>query len=181
MLKTTPPSKGLLFFSVLYRADLYSFSFFEERISSLFGPCIRFKPQFNPLKSYYQKEMGEDGPIERFFFVCTTSMPREFLLSTKILGLDWELEWSVESKRKVNVDVGFISLENFILATTKSFSHRIYLGQNIYGDLTYLTQNGSYQSLPWTYPDYRDEEKMEFFNWCRSMIPFHNESRNFEK
>ena len=170
MLITNPPSKGLLFFSVLYRADLYSFSVLEEKISALFGSCIRFKPQYNPLMTYYEKEMGQGEELERYFFVCTAPVPREFLLSTKLLSLEWEREWSEDSKRRVNVDVGFIALENFILATTKSFSHRVYLGQNIYGDLTYLTQNAMYSTLPWTYPDYRDEEKLEFFNWCRSFL-----------
>jgi hypothetical protein len=170
MLTTTSPGPGLLFFSFLYRADLFSYELFEDRIKSLFGDCMRFKPLFNPLTQYYEKEMGEGLPLERYFFVATSPLPREFLLSTKLLSLDWEKEWSVDGKRHVNVDIGFIAPENFILATTKSFSHRIYLGQNIYGDLTYLTQSSTYSLLPWTYPDYKDQEKLDFFNWCRSFL-----------
>lgn len=170
MLQTCPPSHGLLFFSFLFREDLFTFKTFEDRIRSLYGDPIRFKPQFNPLIPYYEKEMGVGCPLERYFFVSPHLQPREFLLSNKILSLNWEQEWSVDQKRHVNVDVGFISLENMILATTKSFSHRVYLGQSIYADLTYIAQDGSFNVLPWTYPDYKDQEKIEFFNWCRSFI-----------
>ena len=70
----------------------------------------------------------------------------------------------------VNVDIGFLSAENFILATTKNYAHRIYLGQNIFADLTYQCLDGSFRSLPWTYPDFQDEKKIEFLTWCRSFL-----------
>ena len=170
MLNPSPPSHGLLFFSVLFRSDLFSFNTIEDRIAQLYGEAIRFKPKFNPLVSYYEKEMGIGSPLERYFFVSPDPKPREFLLSTKLLSLNWERDWSVDQKRQVNIDVGFISLENLILATTKNFSHRVYLGQSIYADLTYVAQDGTFNVLPWTYPDYKDQEKIDFFNWCRSFI-----------
>lgn len=70
----------------------------------------------------------------------------------------------------VNADIGFLSLENFILATTKNFSHRVFLGQSIFGDLTYYFHLGELQTFPWTYPDYVDEEKKNFFTWGRGFL-----------
>jgi hypothetical protein len=66
--------------------------------------------------------------------------------------------------------VGFLSLENFILATTKNYSHRVFLGQGIFADLTYQFHNGALETFPWTYPDYLDEKKREFFTWARSYL-----------
>jgi hypothetical protein len=56
--------------------------------------------------------------------------------------------------RRINIDPGYIASAKFILATAKDYSHRIYLGDGIYGDLTLMFQKGSFRTLPWTYPDY---------------------------
>ena len=49
-------------------------------------------------------------------------------------------------------------LENLVLATGKSQAHRIYLGEGVFGDLTLIFRKGTYQPLPWTYPDYASRE-----------------------
>lgn len=168
MLKTEKPSEGLLFFGFLYRADLFSEELFIQRVEKLVGKLFSYRPEFNPLAAYYSKEMGE--PLKRVFLVTTQTYPREFLLTNKLLTLDWEQEWSAGGKRMVNVDIGLISAENFLLATTKNYSHRVFLGQNIFADLTYHSVESKFQILPWTYPDFKDQSKIDFFNWCRSYL-----------
>ncbi len=170
MLKLETPSQGLLFFGLLYRSDLFTQEYLLQKVESLYGKQISFTPKFNPLAAYYSKEMGEENLLKRIFFVSSGAFPREFLLTTKLLSLEWEAEWAQEGKRMVNVDVGFLSAENFILATTKNYSHRIFLGQNIFADLTYQCQEGQFQALPWTYPDFKDQEKIEFLSWCRTFL-----------
>lgn len=170
MLTPQVPSKGLLFFGVLYRDDLFNSEFFAQKLESLYGKMISTTPKFNPLAGYYAKEMGDEARLKRTFFVSTETFPREFLLTTKLLSLDWEREWSQDHKRMVNVDLGFLTAENFLLATTKNYSHRVFLGQNIFADLTYQCVEGSFQTLPWTYPDFKDQEKIDFFTWCRSYL-----------
>ncbi len=54
-----------------------------------------------------------------------------------------------------------------VLATTKSYDHRAYLGEGIYAELTYRYRQGSYRPLEWTYPDYRQESAIRFFNDVR--------------
>lgn len=168
MLKINQPPHGLLFLSFLYRNDIFNpenlTSFCEQEL----GPGFVLFPEKNPLVQYYSKEMGEN--LSRLFFLTSKSFPREFLLSTKLLALGWEKSWAKEGKRLVNVDVGFLSAENFILATTKNYAHRVYLGQGIFADLTYFFSEGEFKTLPWTYPDYVDSQKIEFFTWGRSFL-----------
>ena len=168
MLKTESPSPGLLFGSFLFRSDLHDQSSFLSFWEKRFGDSLSFVPSQNPLISYYSKEMG--APLSRIFFLTKEKFPREFLLSTKLEALVWERNWSVDGKRMVNVDIGLLSLENFILATTKNYSHRIFLGQNIFADLTYQFQQKAFHNLPWTYPDFADDEKKEFFLRGRSYL-----------
>jgi hypothetical protein len=168
MLNTEQASQGLLFASFLYRKDLFSDEELTKFWEGMFGPSFGLIPVTNPLSNYYAKEMGE--PLARKFFVTSKTFPREFLLSTKLQSMIWERNWADQNNRRVNVDIGFLTPENFILATTKNYSHRIYLGQNIFADLTYHFHQGAFQTLPWTYPDYLDEEKIQFFTWTRSYL-----------
>ena len=59
--------------------------------------------------------------------------------------------------RKVNIDPGYLTAAQFILATGKDYSHRLYLGDGIYGDLALIFQKGVFRPLPWTYPDYASQ------------------------
>jgi len=168
MLETESPNPGLIFAGFLYREDKFNSSFLSTFWEERFGPSLAFVPTFNPLVSYYSKEMGE--PLARIFFLTTKRFPREYLLSTKLEAIGWEKNWAHEGRRMVNVDIGLLSLENFILATTKNYSHRIFIGQNIFADLTYQFQNKTFHNLPWTYPDFIDDEKKEFFTRGRSYL-----------
>ncbi len=67
-----------------------------------------------------------------------------------------------DGKRQVNLDPGILSEERLILATGKNYTHRIYLRNGIYGDLTLIYGKGSYRTLPWTYPDYSDPRLIHF-------------------
>lgn len=165
MLETLRTPPGLLFASYLYRHDLFTQQQLSEHWTQIFGPAAVFVPLNNPLIPYYQKEMGE--PLSRFFVMSDQLYPRDELLQTKLLSLNWEKQWSVEGKRQVNVDIGFLSAENFILATTKNYSHRVFLGQDIFADLTFQFQKGAFHSFPWTYPDYLDETKIQFLTLQR--------------
>jgi hypothetical protein len=75
--------------------------------------------------------------------------------------------YAVEGRRSVNVDPGYIALEQIVLGTTKGYSHRIYLGHGIFADLTLVYENGTYRTLPWTYPDYGSKELISLFNGWR--------------
>lgn len=168
MLKPTEASHGLVFGSFLYRRDLFSPEKLAEFWEQSLGKSFSLVPEHNPLNDYYSREMGSE--LSRIFFLTTKTFPREFLLSTKLQSLEWEKSWAVDEKRMVNVDIGFLCLENFLLATTKNYSHRIYLGQNIFSDLTYYFHQGELQTLPWTYPDFLDPKKKEFLTWGRSFL-----------
>lgn len=168
MLFPTSPTHGLLFGSFLYREDLHETSELQKIWEGEFGQSFKLLPANNPLNSYYEKEMGT--PLSRFFVITATAYPREFLLSSKLLALEWERKWAISGKRMVNLDTGILTLENFLLATTKNYSHRVYIGQNIFADLTYQFVQGQFQVFPWTYPDFQDEEKIKFFTWCRNYL-----------
>jgi hypothetical protein len=162
------PNPVQCFISVMFRDDECMESA-EERMKEILGSIEDRKgPAPFHQTDYYEKEMGED--LSRVFFLFGSLLSRERLPEVKLTTNNIEASLSRHGKRTVNIDPGYISLENVVLATTKGFSHRIYLGEGIYGDLTLIYRNGTYNQLEWTYPDYRSEETISLFNIWRGSL-----------
>jgi len=105
--------------------------------------------------SYYQKEM--DGPLKRRIVSFQKLIDQTDIPDIKIFTNSLEQKLARDKMRTVNIDPGYLLPERFVLATGKNFTHRIYLDKGIYADLTLIFQKGSFQILPWTYPDYAHE------------------------
>ena len=66
--------------------------------------------------------------------------------------------------REAHLDGG-----KLVLATTKNYSHRIYLGDGIYAEVTLIYRNKGYVALPWTYPDYATEDYQQILRQVRAL------------
>jgi len=114
---------------------------------------------------YYTGEMGS-SLVRRFIFFDTLIRP-ESLPDVKIFTNDVENRYSEKGNRRVNIDPGYISPAHMILATGKGYTHRPYLRDGIYADLTLIYREKSFHPLPWTYPDYAEKPVMEMLNKLR--------------
>lgn len=115
---------------------------------------------------YYEKEMG--GPLLRRMIVFQRLIQQEELAAVKIKTNALEEKFQHQNKRQMNIDPGYLLLGRFVLASGKNFSHRIYVGQGIYADLTLIYRHGAFQTLPWTYPDYADTPMTNFLGQVRA-------------
>jgi len=115
--------------------------------------------------SYYNDEMGT--PLFRRLVAFKQLIPQVYLADIKRFTNDLEHEHSINGKRMVNIDPGYLLHERFVLATGKNFTHRIYIGKGIYADLTLMYTRGGFEPLPWTYPDYASENIMTFLKQVR--------------
>jgi hypothetical protein len=69
--------------------------------------------------------------------------------------------------RPVNLDPGTIEPSKLVLATTKNYAHRIYIGDRMYAEVTLVFDKGQWRPLPYTYPDYHRQEYFDFFSQVR--------------
>ena len=119
--------------------------------------------------AYYNDETGPE--ILRTFYSFRKLFEPGGLAAAKIQtnGLEVELgqrrELSVA--RPVNLDPGYVDEAKLVLATTKDYSHRIYIGKGIYAEVTLQFRKGRFEAWPWTYPDYRSDEYSELFGKVR--------------
>jgi len=133
----------------------------------LFGPTdwISKKLIFNRTR-YYEKEMG--WPLYRRFITFSKLISPDSIVDIKLKTNKIENEHRINKKRRINIDPGYISLERLVLATGKNYTHRIYLKKGIYADLTLIFYAGTFNPLVWTYPDYKDETTIGYFNMIRN-------------
>jgi hypothetical protein len=122
--------------------------------------------------TYYREEMGED--LRRKFFAFTDLIERERLAEVKIWTNRLEAKYGETVGdyvfRKVNLDPGILTLANLTLASTKDYSHRTYLGDGIFAEITLIYENKKFRSLPWTYPDYLEPEITAFLAQVRDTM-----------
>jgi hypothetical protein len=72
--------------------------------------------------------------------------------------------------RPINLDPGIIEPSKLVLASTKNFSHRIYIGGQMYAEVTLVFHKGKWESFPYTFPDYKQLRYLEFFNKVRTRL-----------
>jgi len=101
------------------------------------------------LTDYYAREMGPDL-FRRFVtfeaLISPSSLPEIKRATNRI-----EEKHAVpDGNRRINIDPGYLSLEHVILATTKGYTHRPYLREGIYADLTLIFKASPIK--PWSGP-----------------------------
>ena len=72
--------------------------------------------------------------------------------------------------RTVNIDPGYVTLSKLVLATTKDYSHRIFIGRGIFAETTLRFLKGTFTAHETTYPDYRTPLAIDFFNEVREFV-----------
>ena len=144
----------------------------EEALEQAFGSIDRRSERydFSEFSPYYEEEMG--GRVWKYFVTFGRLMPMDSLAAVKLVTekLQERFAISVERtfKRSVNLDPGYLTGWNLVLSTVKNHSHRLYLGQGVFGEVTLLFHKHGVEALPWTYRDYSSHAVIDFFTEVRS-------------
>jgi hypothetical protein len=145
----------------------------EERL----GPVDCESPLLDfAYTDYYEPEMGVE--LKRKFFGFGRLASPDSLVDLKLFTNQVEQTLAINGRRTVNMDPGYLTPARVVLASTKDFGHRLYLGKGIYGEVTLMYQKKSFLALPWTYPDYRSEVYQRFFKELRRVYMGQLASRN---
>ncbi|MHC1742150.1 MAG: DUF4416 family protein [Syntrophobacteraceae bacterium] len=159
------PSPAKLIVGLLYREESLQREALA-RLAERFGPLdFLSEPRPFTYTRYYEKEMGSDLLRQTGSFLTPVHSGR--LPDIKLYSNRMEQEYSRDGKRRINIDPGLLSAERLVLATGKNYTHRIYLRDGVYADLTLIYQGGDFQAFPWTYPDYLDPTLLHFLRTLR--------------
>ena len=118
---------------------------------------------------YYKNETGENI-LRQFVSIEPLIDPGKLAkIKHKTNKLEQRLaaKLNLDLPRPVNLDPGIIEPSKLILATTKNYAHRIYIGKKMYAEVTLVFDKGAWFPLPYTYPDYRQKCYHDFFDKVR--------------
>lgn len=159
------PNPAKLIIGVFLK-EKHLFVSLTEKLFQKFGAVDMTSPWFPfNFTDYYEPEMGTS--LFRRMLVFKDLIGQRELADIKIFTNDLEKKYSEKGKRTVNIDPGYLLRERFVLATGKNYSHRIYIGKQIYADLTLIYVKGGFKTLPWTYPDYSALNMLKFLEQAR--------------
>lgn len=114
---------------------------------------------------YYEREMGSE--LTRYFFAFKELVSPDLLAGIKQTTNLIERRHADEEARTVNLDPGLLSLERFVLASTKDNGRRIPLRDGIYAEITLIYHHGDFHPVEWTYPDFASREYRDLLEALR--------------
>ena len=155
------PEFGVLLCGIMRQPEL-SREIIISRLENEFGTVAAKSDEFPfSFTNYYEQEMGKN--LLRSFLSFEQHVSPAVQAEIKIKTNKIESEFINDGQRKVNLDPGLLSAHNLILTTGKDFSHRIYIRDGIFAEVTLMVSKGRLTPLPWTYADYRSPVVLDFF------------------
>lgn len=125
--------------------------------------------------AYYQDEFGR--PLKRKFVSFSRLVMPQQLPAIKAFTNKIEAVLKTAGRRTVNIDPGYLDLAKLVLASTKDYVHRVYLGKGIFAEMTLFYEKGAFHPWKWTYPDYRTSEYARIFDAIRTIYAAQLKSR----
>ena len=167
MLDLLKPKKCKAIFGFIYASeDIYQKT--KKNILKKYGNMdFESGPlEFN-FTEYYQEETGTN--LKRRFISLKNLINPDQIKDIKIAMIKLENKYAILKKRRINIDPGYINEAKLVLSTTKDFSHRIYLSDKIFAEVTLLYANKAFRNLPWTFPAYRTKSYKKIFLTIRDL------------
>lgn len=131
---------------------------FERKFAKidLESPCFDFT-----FTHYYEREMG--SPLYRRFVSFEKLRDAAEFVSIKLFCIKIEKKFANGMNRTINIDPGYINDAKLVLTTTKDYSHRIYVGEGIFEEVTLYYKDSGFKDFETTYPDYKTPEYKKIF------------------
>lgn len=191
--QVTPPQPVKLIVGMIAVAPRW-FESAEQAMRALWGPIdIRSETIAFDFTTYYEKEMGPEllrrfVSFERLIdpgelaaikhasnaieddFARQHDAPPSSPRNTSPATAETAGHEDSTPARPINLDPGLVAPGKLVLATTKNYAHRVYIGQGMYAEATLSYRGGRWQQWPYTYPDYASGRYDEFLTAARNRL-----------
>jgi hypothetical protein len=172
MLELTNPNPVKLIVGIL-AANHQCLHAATEALTDKFGRADFVSEVWPFDKTDYYKDQTGQRILRQFVSIERLVKPGKL---AKIKHITNKLEQKLAAKlalplpRPVNLDPGIIETSKLVLATTKNYSHRIYIGKKMYAEVTLLFDKGHWKPFDYTYADYRQQCYFDFFDKVRTRL-----------
>ncbi len=160
--------KAKLFVGIMY-PDKKIYTRAIKELTKKFGQVEHESHEydFTDFTTHYEDEMGDS--LKKKFLVFKKLISRDKLTDIKLWTNALEDKFAKFKKRKINLDPGYFTVHNLVLASAKDRSHKIYLKKGIYADLALLFNKNGCQHMPHTFSDFKTKQVQEFFYRIRNL------------
>jgi hypothetical protein len=166
-----PPSLARFFFAITsaqHQIHQESEDLIARKLGTLGLRSSLFS--FSDFSKYYDQELG--GRCWKYLVSLQKALPVDQLVPLKRFTEDVETALArpeePNRRRTVNIDPGYLTGWQVVLASAKIHSHRLYMAHGVYCELTLLYQDKKFRPLPWTYPDYVSPAVLDFLKQLRA-------------
>ena len=156
-------------------AETHLFDAAADALAEAFGPVEQTgEVMAFDFTHYYDAEMG--SPLWRRFVSFAGPHAPDILADAKLRTNAIERRFADQRAgcggppRPVNLDVGYVEAAKLVLASMKNFSHRVYLRDGVYAEVTMTYRRGRWEPLAWTFPDYRSGRYDGFLSAVRETL-----------
>lgn len=152
---------GYLLCAIMYPNDELlnkTISILEKEFGKI--KCRSEAYNFN-FTNYYEPEFGKN--LKKIIIVFEKTIEKKDLIQIREKTGQIEKELSKEGKRTINIDPGYISKTELVLATKKGKNFKELLGNGIYAHKVLEFENGETTTFFHTFADYKLEKNLEFF------------------
>jgi hypothetical protein len=171
MAQPQDPDKVVYVCSILAAGD-QALAGARGELSARLGPLEQVtESQTFDFTDYYTPEMGAEL-VRQFAVLAGQDDPGQLARikhETNRIEADLARRFGPEPTRPVNLDPGYVEASKLVLASMKNFSHRIYLADGVYAEVTLQWRRG-WQALPWTFPDYASGAYDPFLTAARDRL-----------
>ncbi|NLZ03078.1 MAG: DUF4416 family protein [Pirellulaceae bacterium] len=167
-----PPPPSMLIVAAFSRHD-GALDWARRRAANAWGEPVLDSGRFDFRETdYYRRSMG--AGLKKEFWGFAPGFNPARLPEVKLETNAWEAEYADRGggpeERPLNVDPGYLNLGKLVLASTKDFTHRVYLSRGIYAEVTLSYRHGRWRHHAWTFPDYQRQDYQAFFAECRRYL-----------
>lgn len=150
-----------LLFAVMYPNEeslSKSISFLEKEFGKIKS---KSEPYDFTFTHYYESEFGSE--LKKIIIIFGKTIEKKELIQIREKTGEIESELSQNNNRTVNIDPGYISKTELVLATKKGKDFKELLGNGIYAHKVLEFKNGEIITFRHTFADYRTDKNFEFF------------------
>lgn len=166
--KIKQPSKAALFAAIMYSDEKIAKKAVELLVKKFSKISFESEEYEFKITDFYEEEFGKD--LKKKFFLFEKNIDRESLAEIKIFSNKLEENLAKNSKRTVNIDPGYITQANVVLASCKEFPHRIYIGKGIHSEVEMMFKKDRIEYPQYVYKDYQTEIAKKFFMDARKEL-----------
>jgi uncharacterized protein DUF4416 len=151
---------NLLFFALMYSNDIILNKTKLDLIKQY--KTIKSESNFYEFNftRYYEKEMG--GNLKKKFIVFNKDILKKDLIEVKLFITKLEEKYMINNNRTINIDPGFLSKKELVLATFKAKNFKEKLNDKVFSHKVLEFDNDKIIEFFHTFADYKEKYNQDF-------------------